>query len=161
MYYVVKVLRTVSPFGPSFSPEPNVYPTLPIPLLAQPTTYHSQPTFHRPFFSNTYELPLPTHRFADPLFSDTYELLFPQPLCFDNHLRCPLFFLSPLPFPTLVSSANSVGEQLPNSFACHTYQKCAKISFYAVCKSFRCHTYKNASPKSFPCHTYKKRGVGW
>jgi hypothetical protein len=29
--------------------------------------------------------------FARPLFSWSYELLFPQPLCFDNHLRCPMF----------------------------------------------------------------------
>jgi hypothetical protein len=27
--------------------------------------------------------------FAAPLFSQPYELLFPQALCFDNHLNCP------------------------------------------------------------------------
>jgi hypothetical protein len=30
-----------------------------------------------------------TSRLAHPLFSYSYELLFPQRLCFDNHLSCP------------------------------------------------------------------------
>ena len=34
------------------------------------------------------------HRFAHPLFSYCYKLLFPQLLCFDDHLRCPIVFLA-------------------------------------------------------------------
>ena len=48
-----------------------------------PTAHRSLPTLFRPFFSATYELP------------------FSQPLCFQKHLRCPLFFSSALiPIPT-------------------------------------------------------------
>src|SRR5204862_6900325 len=28
-------------------------------------------------------------QFARPLFSWSYKLLFPEPICFDNYLRCP------------------------------------------------------------------------
>jgi hypothetical protein len=85
-YHLVKVLLTVSPFGPSFSPQPRVYPRSSL----LPTSHLRLPTSPRTLFSHTYELPLPTDRFAGPLFSCNYELLFSQLLCFDNHLRCPL-----------------------------------------------------------------------
>jgi hypothetical protein len=39
-------------------------------------------------------------RFVNPFFSYCYELLFPQLLCFDNHLRCPLVFRN-TPYPQL------------------------------------------------------------
>jgi len=70
-----------APFGPSFSPQPNVYP--------QPFD------FARPLFSYTYELPLPIDRFARPLFSWSYKLPFPQIFYFHNDLRCPIVFRLP------------------------------------------------------------------
>jgi hypothetical protein len=85
-YHLVKVLLTVSPFGPSFSPQPRVYPRSSL----LPTSHLRLPTSPRTLFSYTYELPLPKDRFAGPLFSCNYELLFSQSLCFDNYLRCPL-----------------------------------------------------------------------
>jgi hypothetical protein len=96
----------VSSFRPLLQQQPRVYPRSPIPLFPLLTSHHSLATSPRPLFSYTYELPLPTHRFAGPLVSTTYELLFPQPLCFEKHLRCPIVFLA---FPrNSVSSANSV-----------------------------------------------------
>jgi hypothetical protein len=91
-YSLVKVPLTMSPLPPSSHPQPCVYPRPPIPLLALSTIHRTQPTFPHPFFLYPYELPLPRHRFAGPLFPYNYELLFSQALCFDNHLRCPLFF---------------------------------------------------------------------
>ena len=98
-YFSVKVLLTVSPLRPSFSPQPCVYPHRSTPRFALSTTHHPLPTFPRRShartlsgFSYNYELPLLPHRFARPLFSYNYELLFSQPLCFDKHLRCPIVF---------------------------------------------------------------------
>ena len=112
-YSSVKVLLTVSPLRPSFSPQPCVYPHRSTPRFALSTTHHPLPTFPRRShartlsgFSYNYELPLLPHRFARPLFSYNYELLFSQPLCFDKHLRCPIVF-SALPRNS-ASSANSV-----------------------------------------------------
>jgi hypothetical protein len=77
----------------SGAPTPPPKP-LPRASLVQPRTTHlSRPT-SSPFFSYTYELPLPAHRFSSPLFSLTSELLFSQTLCFHKFLRCPLLFLS-------------------------------------------------------------------
>jgi len=41
------------------------------------------------------------NRFSTPLFSASPELLFPQFLCFHNHLRCPLVFSSASNFQVL------------------------------------------------------------
>ena len=54
--------------------------------------------FGRPFFSTSYELPPQDDRFATPLLSSSYELLFSQAICFDQYLRCPLFFCATLFF---------------------------------------------------------------
>ena len=77
------------------SPQPSVFSRCS--LLHN--THRPLPTFPRPApaptqsgFSYTYELPLPIDRFAGLLFSWSYELLSQQLLCFDNYLRCPLFF---------------------------------------------------------------------
>ena len=60
-----------------------------------------------PLLSGRTSVPtLVVDRFAHPLFSYCYELLFPQLLCFDNHLRCPIVFLALPPSPA--PSANSV-----------------------------------------------------
>ena len=56
--------------------------------------------FARPLFSYSYELPPRTHRFATSFVSRTYKSLFSQAVCFDNHLRCPLYFCS-APFRSL------------------------------------------------------------
>src|ERR1700732_4653476 len=113
-YALVKVLLTVSPFRPSFSPQPRVYP--------QPFD------FAHLLFSYTSELPLLAHRFGGPLFSYNCELLFPQLLCFDKHLRCPMFFPS-APFSDLCALCASALENSLNPFA--TY--CCRL-FVAVKK---------------------------
>jgi hypothetical protein len=135
------------PVSSSFSPQPPVYPR-PLFRLA---TCHPLPTFPRFLFSYTYELPLPTDRFASPLFSWSYKLLFPQTLCFDNHLRCPLFFGSVLSLPVRQADLCTEGSLTPFP-ASHT--KNVPITPFAAT-----HT-KMPSRKPFPCHTYKKAG-GW
>src|SRR5258706_12586358 len=46
----------------------------------------------RPSFLHPLAVHPENDRFFTPLFSMTSELLFSQPLCFHNHLRCPLVF---------------------------------------------------------------------
>jgi hypothetical protein len=50
-------------------------------LASQPLLPASPPFSHLKKLSSSL--------FAFPLFSQLYELLFPQALCFDNHLNCP------------------------------------------------------------------------
>jgi hypothetical protein len=76
--------------------------------------------------------------FAAPLFSYSYELLFPQPLCFDNHLRCPRG----------VGSLDS--ENVP------TFQR----STLKPSKSFHCHTSEKCARNPSICHTSEKQGSG-
>ena len=53
-------------------------------------------TSRAPRLSSTTSVPTRVlDRFVYPLFSYCYELLFPQPLCFENHLRCPLVLRDP------------------------------------------------------------------
>jgi len=120
-YHLVKVPLIVSPHPPSFLLQPRVYP-------------RALPTFLGLCFGASLVI-----QFACPLFSWSYELLFPQPLYFDNHLRCPRGGGVRTFFPTVRSLCLCV-ETPPNSFACHTSRKCAR--------------------NSFPCHTYKKAGGG-
>ena len=70
-YHLVKVPLIVSPHPPSFPLQSRVYP-------------RALPTFLGLCFGASLLI-----QFALPLFSWSYELLFPQPLYFDNHLRCP------------------------------------------------------------------------
>ena len=102
---------TVSPLRPSFSPQPRVYPRRATPRFARSTTNQPLPTFPRPFFSYTYEMPLRTHRFPSSSFSVAYKSLFQQLLCFDNYLRRPMFFQF-----ALVSELCALCASAPNSF---------------------------------------------
>jgi hypothetical protein len=124
---------TVSPFRPSFSSQPRVYP--------HPFD------FAHPFFSSIYKLPLLTHRFARPLFSYNYELLFPQPLCFDKHLRCPMFFQSALCFSRHSSLAT-------RHFSCLTLflSHCYKV--FVIAKKLNSFTIKQI-------HTLLQKHPGW
>ena len=71
--------------------------------------------------------------FARPLFSWSYELLFPQPLCFDNHLRCPIVFSALPPIPA--STANSAMKTLLTPFLtyyCKLYVVAKKRNSLAI-----------------------------
>jgi hypothetical protein len=73
------------------------------------------------------------HRFAHPLFSYRYELLFPQLLCFDNHLRCPIVFLT-LPRNS-VSSANSVVNRPLTpvlTYSCGLFGVAKRVNSFAI-----------------------------
>ena len=71
----------------------STVPTLPSQSNSGPSDFaRPAPAPTRLGFSYTYELPLPTHRFAAPLFSWSYKLLFPQLPCFHKYLRCPIVF---------------------------------------------------------------------
>ena len=73
----------------------------PIPAGVVGSASRAAITSRAPWFSSTTSVPTRMlDRFVDPLFSYCYELLFPQLLCFANHLRCPLVFGSkPSPSP--------------------------------------------------------------
>jgi len=119
-YALVKVLLTVSPVRPSFSPPPRVYP--------QPLDVAHL------LFSYTSELPLLAHQFGGPLFSYIYELRFPQLLCFDKHLRCPMFFPSAPSSQLCVLCASVVKKSLA-SFPSHCYKLIVvakKLNSFAV-----------------------------
>src|SRR6202040_3977611 len=105
-----KVLLTVSPFRPSFSPQLNLYALTSravSPLstaftsnrsLTRLSTAFTQNTRGRGYLCDTSAslrlCVIICCQFCHPLFSRTYELLFPQLFCFHNHLRCPLVFSS-------------------------------------------------------------------
>jgi hypothetical protein len=129
----LKVLLKVSPLPPSFLPQPSVYPPLPIPLFPLLTTHHSPPTFRHPLFSYTYELPLPSDRFAAPLFSNIYELPFPQLLCFDKHLRCPIVFFAP-PRNSACSANSVVNRPLTPllTYCCGLFVVAKRIKSFAI-----------------------------
>jgi len=103
------------------------------------------------------------HRFARPLFSYCYELLFPQLLCFDNHLRCPIVFLT-LPRNSVSSANSGVNRPLTpvltyscglcgvakrvNSFAIKQIQTLfAKYPGWGHLTSSRPHTCRHSSPR--------------
>jgi hypothetical protein len=134
-YSLVKVLLTVSPFRPSIRLQPRVYPRLATPRFALSTTHRPLLTFPRPLFPYTYELPLPHHRFTAPLFSYNYKLLFSQPLCFDDYLRCPLFFFGTL-FQDSVISLHLWQENALTPL--RTY--CCTL--FAVAREFKCFVIK-------------------
>jgi hypothetical protein len=129
-----KVLLTVSPLPPSFHPQPRVYPR----LLSVLTTHQPLPTSPRPLFSYTYEFPRPTDRSAGPLFSSSYELLFSQALCFDNHLRCPLFFGSaPSAFSATGACSDPVGVTTRCltpllTYSCELFVEAKKVNSFAI-----------------------------
>ena len=110
--------------------------------------------------------PVPTrvvHRFADPLFSYRYELLFPQLLCFDNHLRCPIVFLALPPSPA--PSANSVVNRPLTpvlTYCCGLFGVAKRVNSFAIKKTqtllakypgcgyltgSRLHTLRHSSPR--------------
>jgi hypothetical protein len=101
----------------------------------------------RPFEHLASSLPFPELSPSRPPFPTTRSFL-------ESHATHRIF--------SFIPSALREGPLITfgaNSFPCHTSEKRAKISFLAVCKSFRCHKYRNTARKSFPCHTYKKQGV--
>jgi hypothetical protein len=74
-------------------------------------------------------------RFFTPLFSVFSELLFSQPLCFHNHLRCPLVFSNrALHEPT--APASSPKSFLPRAKARGIYRFLApsQTEGYAICR---------------------------
>src|SRR5258706_15708425 len=75
------------------------------------------------------------HRFFTPLFSASSELLFPQLLCFHNHLRCPLVFYSVRSVPT--ASVRSVLSLFFKSFVVRRLRpielSCLSFSHSFVC----------------------------
>ena len=80
--------------------------------------------------------------FVAPLFSWSYELLFPQPLCFDNHLRCPWVWGSaPSQLIALRSSAFSYPPPL---FALSTFRMntCKSVSKQRTLSTSRMNTYE-------------------
>ena len=119
----------MSPVRPSFSPQPRVYPRSSLLL----TAHHPLFTFPRPFFSNTYELPLPTHRFLAPLFAWSYGLLFSQTLCFENDLRCPIVF-SALPRNSASSANSEVDKPLTRllTYCCGLSGFATKLNSFAI-----------------------------
>jgi len=88
----------VSPFGPSFSPQPRVFSRSSL----LPTTHHPLPTSFRPLFSWSYKSLLSPDRFRGPLFPYTYKSLFQQPLSFHVNTKRP--GVTP-PSPVLESSS--------------------------------------------------------
>src|SRR4029077_5459146 len=92
------------------------------------------PATRAPLLSGRTSVPtLVVHRFAHPLFSYCYKLLFPQPLCFVNHLRCPIVFL-PLP-PNSVSSPNSVVNRPLTpllTYCCELLFVAKKVNSFAI-----------------------------
>ena len=139
-YSSVKARLTVFPLPPSFSPQLRVHPRPPIPIFALPTTHRSLPTLPRPLFSHTYESPLPTHRFVSRLFPSTSESLFPQTLCFEKHLRCPIVFSARPPKPTpLYPEAQSRGANSLNmpltpflAYCCGLFAAHRKLNSFAI-----------------------------
>src|ERR1700688_2399908 len=119
-YALVKVLLTVSPVRPSFSPPPRVYP--------QPLDVAHL------LFSYTSELPLLAHQFGGPLFSYIYELRFPQLLCFDKHLRCPMFFPSAPSSQLCVLCASVVKKSLAPflTYCCRLFGAVEKLNPFVI-----------------------------
>src|SRR5258706_4583678 len=74
------------------------------------------------------------HRFFTPLFSASSELLFPQLLCFHNHLRCPLVFSSVRSVPT--ASVRSVLSLFFKSFVVRRLRP-IELSCLSFSHSFR------------------------
>ena len=73
------------------------------------------------------------HRFAHPLFSYCYKLLFPQLLCFDDHLRCPIVFLAPPRTPG--SSGKSAANRTLTpvlTYCCGLFVVAKKVNSFAI-----------------------------
>src|SRR4029077_11055048 len=100
-YHLVKVPLIVSPHPPSFPLQPRVCP-------------RALPTFLDLCFGASL-----VSQFACPLFSWSYELLLPQPLYFDNHLRCPRGVGSAPSFQLCVLCASAVKTSLTPLPATH------------------------------------------
>src|SRR4029077_17087153 len=72
----IKQIRTLWPKHPGWGVSRKICPT-------ESATY-------KLFLADLFAHQLPHRPFARPLFSWCYESLFPQPICFQNHLRSPL-----------------------------------------------------------------------
>jgi hypothetical protein len=73
-----------------------------------------------------------TSRLAHPLFSYSYELLFPQLLCFDNHLSCPAVYY---PSVHCGSDLSALSVRVFPLWLTTYFQQLA-ASFFSLCRFF-------------------------
>jgi len=144
----------MSPLRPSFSPQPRVYPRPLFPITPHhPRRIFPPSSFHPLTNPSPKQIDLQVlyfHAFTNPFFHNSFLLII---ICV-----APCFSVSVFSMPSSSRQAFAPKESL-TPFACHTYEKRAKISVLGVRNSFPCHTYKITPRKSFPCHTSEKQGV--
>ena len=167
-YPLVKVLLTVSPFRPSFSPQLNPYPRAPRLLSPLSTAFTPNRTLtplstaftqtHRgvgvlcpcsPLLATRHS-PLAT--FIRPLFSQPYESLFSQLFCFHNHLRCPLVFS-----PRRISPRFT--HKTRPRLTIFRMNTCKSVSKQTTLTTFRMNTYAKAGGRGVPQSTNKSVGL--
>jgi hypothetical protein len=144
----------MSPLRPSLSPQARVYPRPLFPITPTIRCAFSLALSFHPLTNPSLEQidlqVLYFHTFTNPFFHNSFLLII---ICV-----APCFSVSVFSMLSSSRQAFAPKESL-TPFACHTYEKRAKISVLGVRNSFPCHTYKITPRKSFPCHTSEKQGV--